>query len=89
MIKFETLENGKTKCIITGDLSEVLKNYHQMAVNYDAMFDALEFDSEELKPNADKEKLSEMHHIFFKMDAIICNILGEVICSQLINIEDY
>ncbi len=88
MIQFETLDNGKTEIIITKDLSEVLKNYHQMAISYNAIFDALQFDSNELAPNADKEKLKDMHHIFLKMDAIMCNILGEVICSELINIEE-
>nr|CDL65833.1 unnamed protein product [uncultured bacterium] len=65
MIQFETLENGKAKVIITEDLSKVLKNYRQMTISYNAIFDALQFDSNELAPNADKEKLKDMHHIFF------------------------
>ena len=88
MIQFETLDNGKAKVIITEDLASVLKSYAAMIKNYGTMYDALRYDSEELRPHVGDEEMDNIHQNFWSMDGAICAVLGNIVCAELVEVEE-
>lgn len=88
MIQFETTDNNTTKAKASGDIAIILKYYALMVRSFSKIYDLLLFDSEKLKNVAGQDELKRFHKAFFETDDIISAIIGECVCSELLNIEE-